>query len=137
MLAAQRAAPRGYRRSPRQRGHPATDREETSGSVPAGRVGLPGRARVNHPGTGQPEPAQRSGRFVPAEISVGDELIDRLFTCVDRGAKPRKPENIVMIGVARYEDAPVSYTHLRAHETVLDLVCRLLLEKKKREQQKE
>ena len=25
---------------------------------------------------------------------------------------------------------PVSYTHLRAHETVLDLVCRLLLEHK-------
>ena len=29
-------------------------------------------------------------------------------------------------------DVPVSYTHLRAHETVLDLVCRLLLEKKKK-----
>ena len=29
------------------------------------------------------------------------------------------------------EIRPVSYTHLRAHETVLDLVCRLLLEKKK------
>ena len=29
--------------------------------------------------------------------------------------------------------APVSYTHLRAHETVLDLVCRLLLEKKKKQ----
>ena len=28
-------------------------------------------------------------------------------------------------------DEPVSYTHLRAHETVLDLVCRLLLEKHK------
>ena len=27
----------------------------------------------------------------------------------------------------------VSYTHLRAHETVLDIVCRLLLEKKKQE----
>eukprot|EP00656_Telonema_subtile_P055363 TRINITY_DN8537_c0_g1_i4.p1 TRINITY_DN8537_c0_g1~~TRINITY_DN8537_c0_g1_i4.p1 ORF type:complete len:117 (+),score=18.59 TRINITY_DN8537_c0_g1_i4:34-351(+) len=27
----------------------------------------------------------------------------------------------------------VSYTHLRAHETVLDLVCRLLLEKKNHE----
>ena len=27
--------------------------------------------------------------------------------------------------------ASVSYTHLRAHETVLDLVCRLLLENKK------
>ena len=26
---------------------------------------------------------------------------------------------------------PVSYTHLRAHETREDLVCRLLLEKKK------
>ena len=29
-----------------------------------------------------------------------------------------------------YENDAVSYTHLRAHETVLDLVCRLLLEKK-------
>ena len=28
----------------------------------------------------------------------------------------------------------VSYTHLRAHETVLDLVCRLLLEKKNKRQ---
>ena len=28
------------------------------------------------------------------------------------------------------EAIAVSYTHLRAHETVLDLVCRLLLEKK-------
>ena len=35
-------------------------------------------------------------------------------------------------GVAKRKyPAPVSYTHLRAHETVLDLVCRLLLEKKK------
>ena len=31
----------------------------------------------------------------------------------------------------RVGEMPVSYTHLRAHETVLDLVCRLLLEKKK------
>ena len=30
----------------------------------------------------------------------------------------------------------VSYTHLRAHETVLDLVCRLLLEKKKNHETK-
>ena len=29
------------------------------------------------------------------------------------------------------KSAAVSYTHLRAHETVLDLVCRLLLEKQK------
>ena len=26
-------------------------------------------------------------------------------------------------------NAPVSYTHIRAHETVRDLVCRLLLDK--------
>src|SRR5450756_1319298 len=32
------------------------------------------------------------------------------------------------------EHAPVSYTHLRAHETRHDLVCRLLLEKKKKKQ---
>ena len=31
-------------------------------------------------------------------------------------------------------DHPVSYTHLRAHETVLDLVCRILLDKKKKTQ---
>ena len=30
----------------------------------------------------------------------------------------------------RVDSWSVSYTHLRAHETVLDLVCRLLLEKK-------
>ena len=33
-------------------------------------------------------------------------------------------------GETRARVFPVSYTHLRAHETVLDLVCRLLLEKK-------
>mgnify|MGYP003381004852 CR=1 FL=1 len=31
----------------------------------------------------------------------------------------------------QHSQRAVSYTHLRAHETVLDLVCRLLLEKKK------
>ena len=41
-------------------------------------------------------------------------------------ALPGRPH---LAGV-RYVDT-VSYTHLRAHETVLDLVCRLLLEKKK------
>ena len=36
----------------------------------------------------------------------------------------------VDVGVPARGVHPVSYTHLRAHETVLDLVCRLLLEKK-------
>eukprot|EP00657_Telonema_sp_P-1_P011172 TRINITY_DN6054_c0_g1_i1.p1 TRINITY_DN6054_c0_g1~~TRINITY_DN6054_c0_g1_i1.p1 ORF type:complete len:107 (-),score=46.32 TRINITY_DN6054_c0_g1_i1:40-360(-) len=35
-------------------------------------------------------------------------------------------------GCGPYSALTVSYTHLRAHETVLDLVCRLLLEKKKK-----
>ena len=34
-------------------------------------------------------------------------------------------------GESKQITAPVSYTHLRAHETRHDLVCRLLLEKKK------
>src|SRR5450756_2644211 len=33
--------------------------------------------------------------------------------------------------VSQSPSIPVSYTHLRAHETRHDLVCRLLLEKKK------
>ena len=37
--------------------------------------------------------------------------------------------------ICNYSMPPVSYTHLRAHETVLDLVCRLLLEKKKKTKQ--
>src|SRR5659263_359467 len=41
-----------------------------------------------------------------------------------------RPEFLQMISDAK-NDA-VSYTHLRAHETRHDLVCRLLLEKKKK-----
>ena len=49
----------------------------------------------------------------------------------DLGADVRVEELLLDCGVPRqlFDDA-VSYTHLRAHETVLDLVCRLLLEKK-------
>ena len=36
-----------------------------------------------------------------------------------------------MLSLQSFTVSAVSYTHLRAHETVLDLVCRLLLEKKK------
>ena len=32
--------------------------------------------------------------------------------------------------VHRIEEPPVPYTHIRAHETKANLVCRLLLEKK-------
>src|SRR5450756_2592294 len=49
-----------------------------------------------------------------------------IYTSVDGGATwtIRHP-------VANSQYWPVSYTHLRAHETRHDLVCRLLLEKKK------
>ena len=36
-------------------------------------------------------------------------------------------------GIGVLSTLPVSYTHLRAHETVLDLVCRLLLEKQNKQ----
>ena len=49
---------------------------------------------------------------VPSGINIGG-LNGKFFSSVALGAES------------------VSYTHLRAHETVLDLVCRLLLEKKK------
>ena len=38
----------------------------------------------------------------------------------------KKNENIILVS----DTVPVSYTHLRAHETPEHLVCRLLLEKK-------
>ena len=38
---------------------------------------------------------------------------------------------VLQFGYAGSTINPVSYTHLRAHETREDLVCRLLLEKKK------
>eukprot|EP00656_Telonema_subtile_P009121 TRINITY_DN14279_c0_g1_i2.p1 TRINITY_DN14279_c0_g1~~TRINITY_DN14279_c0_g1_i2.p1 ORF type:complete len:478 (-),score=80.22 TRINITY_DN14279_c0_g1_i2:14-1447(-) len=57
-----------------------------------------------------------------------DSMMQRLVsleTALDRTPRSKKGD------LSSLE--PVSYTHLRAHETVLDLVCRLLLEKKKTE----
>ena len=45
-------------------------------------------------------------------------------------------QEIINLYHERENSEPVSYTHLRAHETVLDLVCRLLLEKTKTKKQK-
>ncbi len=67
---------------------------------------------------------ERSGSFV---VEVDELLL----------ARARRGEQAAVERLYRtferpvYNLAPVSYTHLRAHETVLDIVCRLLLEKKK------
>src|SRR5450756_975234 len=64
-------------------------------------------------------------------------LVDhKYFGQLGDGTTLEIPEAVVGIvsgGVrnTEHEHVPVSYTHLRAHETRHDLVCRLLLEKKK------
>src|SRR5674476_1683981 len=66
-------------------------------------------------------------------------------TCVIRGCVPKKLLVYASRFSEEFEDAagygwtvpePVSYTHLRAHETGRNLVCRLLLEKKKKEKER-
>src|SRR5450756_69388 len=47
------------------------------------------------------------------------------------------PRIAVPAATPREGPRPVSYTHLRAHETRHDLVCRLLLEKKKKKKNKQ
>ena len=62
----------------------------------------------------------------------------RLLEVLLFGSKARseaRPDSDIDVAVILDQPSPqdpVSYTHLRAHETVLDIVCRLLLEKKKR-----
>ena len=64
---------------------------------------------------------KRQALRVVLGLGLGDALlVDELLD-----------ERVVLGDLAEGAVAPVSYTHLRAHETVLDLVCRLLLEKKK------
>src|SRR5450759_5392285 len=62
---------------------------------------------------------QRHVRFTP--ISCRDVATPRMTRCAMNGRKLPRFESLIA----------VSYTHLRAHETRHDLVCRLLLEKKK------
>src|SRR5450756_2834985 len=68
----------------------------------------------------------------------------------DKGGRAKRICSVACTGCKRCEKvceadaihvednlAPVSYTHLRAHETRHDLVCRLLLEKKKKTNKKD
>ncbi|CZR83168.1 hypothetical protein CDFC105_43915 [Clostridioides difficile] len=56
--------------------------------------------------------------------SISKEFEKNTITCM----APTKTFNIA--GLQSSYVVPVSYTHLRAHETVRNIVCRLLLEKK-------
>jgi len=68
-------------------------------------------------------------------IVQGAERTGRWLITVDHATNHIPPDlNDGDLGLSREDmerHIAVSYTHLRAHETVLDLVCRLLLEKKK------
>ena len=56
----------------------------------------------------------------------------RLVPGVSSAKRGRLIGTVRRVRGQRVEGEPVSFTHLRAHETVLDLVFRLLLEKKKK-----
>ena len=66
-------------------------------------------------------------RKLNEEIKIGSGITVKIISI---------SENTIKIGIDAPQNIPVSYTHLRAHETVLDLVCRLLLEKKTTKKQK-
>src|SRR5664280_3166129 len=106
---------------------PAPPRRDLPARRPDPYASISGDARGHRERTPQSGP----GRGGPAE-PAGDRRADR----GPRGrAAVRPPPPARDRAVARepaHRRGAVSYTHLRAHETVLDLVCRLLLEKKKK-----
>eukprot|EP00657_Telonema_sp_P-1_P001200 TRINITY_DN1266_c0_g1_i6.p1 TRINITY_DN1266_c0_g1~~TRINITY_DN1266_c0_g1_i6.p1 ORF type:complete len:116 (-),score=51.78 TRINITY_DN1266_c0_g1_i6:48-395(-) len=93
-------------RSTQSRSSAASDvyKRQLQGPPGQGGFGSRDRSQQGRPAQGIP---QEQVRTLPRRVPPRDELLSSVLT-------------------------PVSYTHLRAHETVLDLVCRLLLEKKKK-----
>ena len=89
-------------------------------------------------GTGAAE-AERMNRRIPEVGRPREEILLELKEMAveeDRSWESGRCSGTMYCGDHDHYDflnqafGPVSYTHLRAHETVLDLVCRLLLEKK-------
>ena len=72
-------------------------------------------------------PIEQNTSFDPAPPATPD---GPKFSAPDIPTVDNPPVGDLDVPIAG-DPSPVSYTHLRAHETVLDLVCRLLLEKKK------
>ena len=74
----------------------------------------------------------KQNKYVKKVTSKGITYTDefkRIF--IDENGNGKLPRIIFEECGFNIDIIAVSYTHLRAHETVLDLVCRLLLEKKK------
>ena len=96
------------------------------------------------PITGQPDFANIIISYVPGERMVESKSLKLyLFSFRNHGDFHEDCVNVIMKDLIKLMEpkyievwgkfTPVSYTHLRAHETDSYLVCRLLLEKKKRQ----
>src|SRR5450756_1849757 len=65
------------------------------------------------------------------QLCIGQPFVDGLAVGEHPGQQLLE---CLRLGKGAADVVPVSYTHLRAHETRHDLVCRLLLEKKKKKE---
>ena len=108
------------------------------------RVGLINDERMAKVELKEKQIAEEVERVKSVNIGTGKEVLDllekygstELKTGVTLAELVKRPELnyeiLAPIDKHRPELASVSYTHLRAHETDSYLVCRLLLEKKKK-----
>src|SRR5428012_22799 len=71
---------------------------------------------------------RRPPRSTQSRSSAASDVYKRQTVAVNPAFALNVPPREKILSYVR---APVSYTHLRPHETRHDLVCRLLLEKKK------
>src|SRR5450756_2686409 len=81
---------------------------------------------------------RRPPRSTQSRSSAASDVYKRQRGHAERAAdQAEQRQGRAVLGRRRRPDpGPVSYTHLRAHETRHDLVCRLLLEKKKKKHTK-
>ncbi len=80
----------------------------------------------------RPPRSTRSGSSAASDVYKGQvlELLERGLHAVQEAVQVGKEDRDLIAAAAG------PYTHPRAHETVLELVCRPLLEKKKKKKNK-
>src|SRR5665811_248860 len=93
-----------------------------------------GRHRPQDPRRGARGRLALGRRNRPARRLIIDAVLEATAAAGNRRGNhaPRRTDRSGKDRPRHHGVRAVSYTHLRAHETVLDLVCRLLLEKKKK-----